>query len=151
MAHPEIFYAAAVILFAAVEGISRVRGHIAFGNLIWVLLGVLCLSYAAYWTGLDLPASQMVIHSVALLIGFGVARGIGHFTASLFLPMALLGGLEVWGKVSPVTWWWGLFYMACAQLILVGMGANFHPLGRSLRKWAAEIHRHFNRLAGVSR
>jgi hypothetical protein len=149
MQHPEVFYAAALGLFAVTEVGFRAFAVEAFGPMTWVLTGVFAASYAVYFSGLPLPAWQMWIHAVALIVGFIVARGaVGHFCASMFLPMALLGALHGWGKISDMTWWWGLFYLACVQLVFLGMGSNLHPVGRFLRRWSDQVHQHFNRLVG---
>lgn len=151
MDHPEVYYALALGMFVIAEAGFRVFHRSAFGPMTWVLGSVFALSYAALWTGIDLPHAQLTIHMVALVVGFLVARGlVGHITASLFLPMSMLGGLMVWGKISGSTWWWGLFYLACLQLVLLGMGSNLHPIGRQLRRWGSQLHQHFNKLVGIA-
>lgn len=77
-----------------------------------------------------------------------VARGgVGLLAAGLFFPMAMAGAMNMLGLISDVTWWWTLFYIACAQLATLGAGANFHPVGRAIRRWSSEVHNHFERLA----
>lgn len=151
MEHPEVFYALALGCVVAVEIGFRVFRRDAFGPMTWVLAAVFVLSYAALLAGIDLPSAQLVLHSAGLVAGFVVARGmVGHFCAALFLPMGILGSFELLGFISPATWWWGLFYLACAQLVFLGVGSNLHPLGRELRRWSDRVHQHFNRLVGVS-
>jgi len=160
MERPDVYYALALGLFVAIEAGFRAFRREAFGPLTWVIAGQYALASAVYWSNQGLAPEvltgilsrvQLGLHMAALFVGFLLARGlVGHLAASLFFPMAMVGGLMVWGKISAVTWWWGLFYLACAQLVLLGMGSNLHPMGRKLRRWGSQIHQHFNRLVGVA-
>jgi hypothetical protein len=152
MARPEVFYAVALCIVMAMEAGFRARGRDAFGPMAWVLGGNFIAAYLAYFSGVDLPAAQLILHCLCLVIGMGVARGVvGHLCASLFLPMSMVDVTHLLGLISGATWWWALFYMACAQLVLLGMGSNLHPLGRSIRRWSESVHQHFSRAVGAAR
>lgn len=152
MDHPEVFYAVALGCALITEAGFLAFRREAFGPLTWVIGAVFLLSYAALFAGGDLPFAQAIFHSIALCVGMTVARGmVGILCAAMFLPMAILGGFEVFGLVNAPTWWWGLFYLACAQLVFLGMGSNLHPVGRALRRWSDTIHQNFSRLAGDCR
>lgn len=95
-----------------------------------------------------MPTAQLALHCLGLVFGIVVARGVvGHLAASLFFPMAMIDGLAMLGVLTDAQWWWALFYLATAQLAALGAGANFHPLGRAIRRWSSEAHQRFERLA----
>ena len=148
MQHPEAFYALAVGVAVATEAGFRVMRRDAFGPVVWVIAGVVALSWCAYWSGMDLPRAQLVLHCLGLVLGMVVARGfVGHVSAGLFFPMAMIDGLAILKGLTPAQWWWALFYIAVAQLIALGAGADFHPVGRSIRAWSDRVHQRFERLA----
>lgn len=148
MERPDLFYAAAVALACAIEAGGYLFRRDAFGPVVWVVAAVTGLAYVALWTGANLPATQLALHCGGLIVAMTVARGVvGLLAAALYFPMAMAGAMHLLGLINPVTWWWTLFYIACAQLAILGAGANFHPVGRAIRRWSSEMHNHFERLA----
>lgn len=148
MENPHLFYAAAVALACVIEGGGYLCRRDAFGPVVWVIAGITALAYVGLWIGADLPMVQMALHCGGLIVAMTVARGIiGLMAAGLYFPMAMAGAMHTLGLIGPVTWWWTLFYIACAQLVILGAGANFHPLGRAIRRWSSEAHQRFERLA----
>lgn len=145
---PDLFYAAAVALACVIEAGSYLFRRDAFGPVVWVIAAVTGLAYVALWSGADLPMTQLALHCGGLIVAAMVARGIvGLLAAGLYFPMAMAGAMHTLSLISPVTWWWALFYIACAQLVILGAGANFHPLGRAIRRLSSEAHQRFERLA----
>jgi hypothetical protein len=148
MQYPHLFYAAAVVLACVIEAVGYLRRRDAVGPVVWVIAAVTGLAYVGLWAGANLPMTQMALHCGGLIVAMTVARGIiGLLTAGLYFPMAMAGAMHTLGLISPATWWWALFYIACAQLAILGAGANFHPLGRAIRRWSSEAHQRFERLA----
>lgn len=141
---PHIFYLCVLLSFVAAESALIAFGRASFGRLLWIVSAVIGWSYAALWLGYDLPTSQGVAHALAFCLGMTIARGLtSHICAGLFFPMLTIDGLEMLGIIDRTTWWWAIFYLACAQLIAIGAGANFHPIGKAIRKAAAEMHHWF--------
>lgn len=148
MNNPHLFYAAAVVLACVIEAGGYLYRRDAFGPVVWVVAAVTALAYVALWTGASLPAAQLALHCGGLIVAMTMARGIvGICAAGLYFPMAMAGAMHLLDLITPVTWWWALFYLACAQLVVLGAGANFHPLGRALRRWSSEVYTRFERLA----
>jgi hypothetical protein len=140
--HPENAYIIALVLMAAVEWVFFVlrRFHTtqrhAFGRITWVLVAVAVATILADGQGLYLPTAQLAIHMTAFVAAMAISRNLpGHFAASLFLPLASVDLFQLVGAVSLTTWWWGVYYIAFAQLIGLAIGADLHPFGRTIRAW----------------
>jgi len=138
---PHIFYLCILLMCIAAESVFIACGRPSFGRLLWIVSAVVGWSYAALWLGYNLPTSQLWAHVAAFAIGIPIARGLAsHICAGLFFPMLTIDALKVAGVIDPTTWWWAIFYLACAQLIAIGLGADFHPIGKAIRKMAEEMH-----------
>lgn len=138
---PQDFYLATLALFAGCELVCQLRGRGAFGRLLWVVLAVTAWGYLCLYTGIDLPVGQLISHAIAFPVGMTLARGIpSHCCAGLYFPMLTVDALCVAHAIDPATWWWSLFYLACAQLIAIGAGSELHRLGKWLRRLSGQIH-----------
>lgn len=141
---PHIFYLCILLAFVAAESVFIACRRASFGRLLWVVSAVIGWSYVALWLGCDLPMSQLYAHVAAFALGMPIARGIAsHICAGLFFPMLTIDALEIAGVINMPTWWWAIFYLACAQLVAIGAGANFHPIGKAFRKLEQDMHRWF--------
>lgn len=143
---PENIYITALVAMAAIEWVFFVlrRFHTtsrhAFGRITWILVGVAVATIAADGLGMNLPAAQLGIHMVAFVPALMLSRNLpGHFAASLFLPLASVDLFQLIGAISISTWWWGVYYIACAQLVGLAIGADLHPLGRTIRAWGTRM------------
>ncbi|TKD50232.1 hypothetical protein [Sphingomonas baiyangensis] len=149
MLNPQYVYYLAIGAVVLMEAGCGLFGRRCFGRMAYVLGAAFAASYAGYAMGQYLPAVQLVVHIAGFALGMVIARGLaGHVIAGIFFPMVTVDALRLWELVSPMTWWWAIYYMAMAQLVALGMGAEFHPLGRAIRRLSAELHARFERSMG---
>ncbi len=133
MIHPQYLFYAAILAMALVE-LLRVR---SFGPVIWVIQAVFAVSFAACNLGFQVAPIQMVLHGAAFVASLLIANRItDQFAGSLFLPMCTIDIMCVKGWASPYDWWWAIYYLAFAQLAVLAVSADLHPLGCWIRAWA---------------
>lgn len=134
---PEHLYYAAIAVVTGAELGAAALGREVFGRAAWVLVAVFAASLSVALLGGELPLWQFWFHTAGFIAGVLVARRpAGHLACALFVPMATADLAALNGFVSPAVWWWTIYYMAFAQLAVLGAGAQFHPLGRAIGRWA---------------
>lgn len=149
---PENLYIAALSLTAAVEWVffvTRIFGATsrhAFGRVTWVIVAVAVSTYCADRLGMNLPAAQLALHSLAFIAGLIASRNLpGHIATAIFLPLASVDLCQIAGMVTPLNWWWAVWMLAMGQLIVLGAGADFHPIGKAMRAWGQRMTHWYER------
>ena len=118
MQHPEYLYYAAIVFVAWPSSpINRVAA---------VVVGVWGLGQILYWLGWPEPQTQTVIYSVALLLAVLSSRTTAcMMSAMLFLPLAVVSGLNGINALDPLHAWWLIFVMAMLQTFLLPFGNDW--------------------------
>lgn len=111
MEHPEYIYWAMVMVIAwPCSLFSRCSG---------ILAATWAIGQVAYGLNAPEPEFQMYLYVLAALVTALNARtwrcGI---VAALYLPLAIMSALWA-ANVSPHDMWWGIFWVACAQTLLI--------------------------------
>lgn len=109
MTHPEYIYWAAVALIAwPASMFSRCAGILAVA---WAV------GQIAYVIGLPEPLSQVVIYIIAGLLTLKHRREFPCLiVAAFYLPLAIMSAAT---HVDPDLIWWGIFWTAMAQVLVV--------------------------------
>jgi len=142
VSHPQYLYYAAVIAMALVELLRRR----SFGPVIWIVEAVFVVSLTACNLGFPMPGIKLVLHAAAFIAGLMIAsRPSDQVVASVFLPMGTVDLLCVKEMASEYTWWWSLYYLAFAQLFILALASELHPIGRWIKRTAETAWLHMEK------
>lgn len=123
MAHPEHIYWAAVILVAWPASLfSRCAG---------VLAATWAVGQLAYIVGMPEPQTQVVLYLLACGATFNSARTLScKVIAALYVPLATLSAVTA---MDPLAIWWGIFWLAMLQVVLVPFTVDWREAGEVRR------------------
>lgn len=112
MTHPEYIYWGLLILIAIPLA--------PFNAAACVVLGMRLANQVAWAAGWPEDTSQLAIYSTGAAIGFAFSRGIAcDVVASFSVALAATASAHAYHIITELQWWWTIFGLAIAQILLV--------------------------------
>lgn len=88
-----------------------------------------------YGLGIQGPKTLLVIYGTAFLVSLRVADKFASFlSAAIFLPLAVTCVYEITGGLTSTDSWWSIYWLACAQTLIIPFGVEWMPVFHALKR-----------------